>query len=73
MSSKEERSLSWDLQSYGEKQSILGSFQSDEGGITPVLGLPNPMWEAPYPANVGMDRQTSHIKTDTWPAKVREL
>lgn len=62
MPSKEELSLSWGLQSYGEKQSILGSFQSDEGGIIPVLGLPSPRWEALYPANVCMDRQTSDIK-----------
>lgn len=65
MPSKEEQPLSWSLQSYGEMQSILGSFQSDEGGITPVLRLPSPRREASYPANVCMDRQKTDIKTAT--------
>lgn len=64
MPSKEERSLSWGLQSDGEEQFVLGSFQSDGGGVIPVLGHPSPREEALYPANGCMDKQTD-IKTAT--------
>lgn len=44
---KSEWSLSWDLQSYEERNKcILESFRSDGGGITAVLGLPSLRGEA---------------------------